>query len=155
MSASRFLTDHDHKSRAELWQASSARSSRGSGSGCRWLRPGVLHVLQSSWARDAGDAPVFYGVHVGREGLLVEPGPVELCVREVCSGCEICSHSAAVSRFWRLHCKLYQTYHRREQAEEIKPSTEVKTIEPSDDEHDTSDDEPNSSNTPTRPPNRK
>lgn len=68
MSASRFLSDHDHKSRAGVRKPfgkghGGVQREEGSGSG-------ALHLLPCSRARDAGDAAVFDGLDVGREGPL-------------------------------------------------------------------------------------
>lgn len=162
MSASRFLSDHDHKSRAGVRKPfgkghGGVQREEGSGSG-------ALHLLSCSRARDAGD--------VGREGLLApwscafetfvpaatfsrptlpSPVPGDFAVRHVC----LC-HLGALARLqlWQMKVEDDDAGSRADesrdkdepkpdkQGQEIKPSTEAMGMESSDDGHDSSDDEP-------------
>ncbi|KFG84851.1 hypothetical protein MANI_022282 [Metarhizium anisopliae] len=183
MSASRFLSDHDHKSRAGVRKPfgkghGDVQREEGGGSG-------ALHLLPCSRARDAGDVAVFDGLDVGREGSLApwrcafetfvpaatfsrptlpSPVPGDFAVRHVC----LC-HLGALARLqlWQMKVEDDDAGSRADeprdkdepkpdkQGEEIKPSTEAMSMESSDDGHDTSDDEPSRTGQLTRLPNSK
>ncbi|KAF5122345.1 hypothetical protein E5D57_012822 [Metarhizium anisopliae] len=169
MSASRFLSDHDQKSRAGVRKPfgkghGGVQREEGSGSG-------ALHLLPCSRARDAGDVAVFDGLDVGREGLLApwscafetfvpaakfsrptlpSPVPGDFAVRHVC----LC-HLGALARvqLWQMKVEDDDGGSRADeprdkdepkpdQGEEIKPSVEAMGMESSDDGHDSSDDKP-------------
>lgn len=152
MSASRFLSDHDHdhKSRAGVRKpfgkghGGGVQREEGSGSG-------ALHLLPCSRARDAGDVAVFDGLDVGREGLLApwscafetfvpaatfsrptlpSPVPGDFAVRHVC----LC-HVGALARLqlWQMKVEGDDAGSRADEPrdkDEPKPDKQGQEIKP-------------------------